>query len=89
MDPYQVVFHPVWADDRVQYPSHFKRFEVQMFAFAVDQDDLSEQVISLTGKLDCYHFRNYLERGVFWSSFRTKDEVIDKQAEYITMHFSL
>ncbi|XP_044185804.1 uncharacterized protein LOC122965693 [Thunnus albacares] len=44
VDPYQVVFHPVWADARVQYPSHFKRFEVQMFAFAEDQDNLSHQL---------------------------------------------
>ncbi|XP_041832760.1 uncharacterized protein LOC121634283 isoform X2 [Melanotaenia boesemani] len=44
VDPYQVVFHPVWPDARVQYPSHFKRFEVQMFAFAESQDDLSSQL---------------------------------------------
>uniref|UniRef100_A0A3Q2FDF0 Zona pellucida protein AX 2 n=1 Tax=Cyprinodon variegatus TaxID=28743 RepID=A0A3Q2FDF0_CYPVA len=36
VDPYQVVFHPVWADARVRYPSHFKRFEVKMFAFLLD-----------------------------------------------------
>uniref|UniRef100_A0A3B5QY66 Uncharacterized LOC102233503 n=1 Tax=Xiphophorus maculatus TaxID=8083 RepID=A0A3B5QY66_XIPMA len=35
-DPYQVVFHPVWTDARVRYPSHFKRFEIQMFAFPND-----------------------------------------------------
>ncbi|XP_028295584.1 uncharacterized protein LOC114457744 [Gouania willdenowi] len=40
VDPYQVIFHPVWADARVAFPSHFKRFEVQMFAFADDQEDL-------------------------------------------------
>uniref|UniRef100_A0A3B4WA82 Uncharacterized LOC111661437 n=1 Tax=Seriola lalandi dorsalis TaxID=1841481 RepID=A0A3B4WA82_SERLL len=44
VDPYQVVFHPVWVDARVQYPSNFKRFEVQMFAFAEDQDNLSHQL---------------------------------------------
>ncbi|CAK6979205.1 uncharacterized protein LOC128376852 [Scomber scombrus] len=44
VDPYQVVFHPVWSDARVQYPSHFKRFEVQMFAFAEDQENLSSQL---------------------------------------------
>ncbi|KAM9703793.1 uncharacterized protein ACNS7B_002373 [Menidia menidia] len=44
VDPYQVVFHPVQADARVHYPSHFKRFEVQMFAFAEGQDDLSSQL---------------------------------------------
>ncbi|XP_039981930.1 uncharacterized protein LOC120789331 [Xiphias gladius] len=44
VDPYQVVFHPVWVDARVQYPSNFKRFEVQMFAFAEDQDNLSRQL---------------------------------------------
>uniref|UniRef100_A0A8D3C4E4 ZP domain-containing protein n=1 Tax=Scophthalmus maximus TaxID=52904 RepID=A0A8D3C4E4_SCOMX len=43
-DPNQVVFHPVWVDARVQYPSHVKRFEVQMFAFAEDQDNLHRQL---------------------------------------------
>ena len=45
-----MILHPVWADGRVQYPSHFKRFEVNMFAFAEDQDNLSQQVISALGK---------------------------------------
>uniref|UniRef100_A0AAQ5ZQC3 ZP domain-containing protein n=1 Tax=Amphiprion ocellaris TaxID=80972 RepID=A0AAQ5ZQC3_AMPOC len=44
VDQYQVIFHPVWTDARVQYPSHFKRFEVKMFAFAQDQEDLSRQL---------------------------------------------
>ncbi|XP_072219007.1 uncharacterized protein [Leuresthes tenuis] len=44
VDMYQVVFHPVQADSRVQYPLHLKRFEVQMFAFAEGQDDLSSQI---------------------------------------------
>uniref|UniRef100_A0A669B990 Uncharacterized LOC100695742 n=1 Tax=Oreochromis niloticus TaxID=8128 RepID=A0A669B990_ORENI len=43
-DPHHVVFHPVWTDARVQHPSHFKRFEVQMFAFAENEEDLSLQV---------------------------------------------
>ncbi|XP_030577378.1 uncharacterized protein LOC115774309 [Archocentrus centrarchus] len=42
-DPYQVVFHPVWTDARVRYPSHLKRFEVQMFAFE-NQEALSPQL---------------------------------------------
>ncbi|TMS12097.1 Zona pellucida sperm-binding protein 2 [Larimichthys crocea] len=44
VDPNQVIFHPVWADARVQYPPHFKRFEVLTFAFAEDQDNLSSQL---------------------------------------------
>ncbi|XP_035534148.1 uncharacterized protein LOC118340356 [Morone saxatilis] len=44
VDPHQVIFHPVWADARVQYPSHFKRFEVPMFAFAEDEDNLSREL---------------------------------------------
>ncbi|PWA27738.1 hypothetical protein CCH79_00000449 [Gambusia affinis] len=40
-DTYQVVFHPVWTDARVRYPSHFKRFEIQKFAFADGKDDMS------------------------------------------------
>lgn len=44
VDPYQVVFHPVLADARVGYPSHFKRFEVKMFAFAEGEEDLNAKV---------------------------------------------
>lgn len=47
VDPYQVIFHPVWADGRVRYPPHFKRFEVQMFAFADEKDDLVGQVTTI------------------------------------------
>ncbi|XP_075940163.1 uncharacterized protein LOC142941920 [Anarhichas minor] len=43
-DPYQVMFHPVLPDARVQYPSNFKRFEIPMFAFAKDRANLSLQV---------------------------------------------
>lgn len=43
VDPYQVVFHEVWTDSRVKFPSHLKRFEVQMFAFD-GQDDMNSQV---------------------------------------------
>uniref|UniRef100_A0A671QGJ0 Zona pellucida protein AX 2 n=1 Tax=Sinocyclocheilus anshuiensis TaxID=1608454 RepID=A0A671QGJ0_9TELE len=32
-DPEQTIFHPVIADDRVDIPDHFKRFEVKTFAF--------------------------------------------------------
>lgn len=48
MDPIQVIFHPVWVDSRVQYPSHFKRFEAQMFAFAKDNNNLKEHVSPLS-----------------------------------------
>ncbi|XP_077409480.1 uncharacterized protein LOC144039721 isoform X2 [Vanacampus margaritifer] len=44
VDPSQVVFHPVWKKDGVPFPSHVKRFEVRMFAFARDQDDLIKQL---------------------------------------------
>uniref|UniRef100_A0A8C5BZE3 ZP domain-containing protein n=1 Tax=Gadus morhua TaxID=8049 RepID=A0A8C5BZE3_GADMO len=44
LDPNRVVFHPVYTDSRVQIPSHYKRFEGQMFAFAMDQDFLSDQL---------------------------------------------
>lgn len=50
VDPSQVIFHPVLADARARYPSHFKRFEVNMFAFAEDKDNLSRQVILALGK---------------------------------------
>ncbi|XP_077566790.1 uncharacterized protein LOC144188076 [Stigmatopora nigra] len=42
--PNQVVFHSVWEDDRVAYPSHVKRFEVQMFSIAQDRDNLNKQL---------------------------------------------
>ncbi|KAJ8274957.1 hypothetical protein COCON_G00095820 [Conger conger] len=32
-DSYHTIFHPVSADARVHFRSHFKRFEVQMFTF--------------------------------------------------------
>ncbi|XP_019713394.1 uncharacterized protein LOC109508034 [Hippocampus comes] len=44
VDPNQVVFHPVWKNGGVEYPSHVKRFEVNMFAFAQDQDNLTKQL---------------------------------------------
>ncbi|XP_075869688.1 uncharacterized protein LOC142879981 [Nelusetta ayraudi] len=44
VDPNQVIFHPVWVDGRVQHPSHYKRFEAQMFAFAEDDNNLKEQI---------------------------------------------
>ncbi|XP_029281423.1 uncharacterized protein LOC115003673 [Cottoperca gobio] len=43
-DPQPVIFHPVVLDARVNYPSNFKRFEIPMFAFAQDKDDLRHQV---------------------------------------------
>ncbi|XP_077443991.1 uncharacterized protein LOC144064950 [Stigmatopora argus] len=42
--PNQVIFHSVLEDDRVAYPSHVKRFEVQMFAIAQDQDNLNKKL---------------------------------------------
>uniref|UniRef100_A0A3P8X133 ZP domain-containing protein n=1 Tax=Cynoglossus semilaevis TaxID=244447 RepID=A0A3P8X133_CYNSE len=44
VDSSQVVFHPVWVDDRVQHPSLVKRFEVQMFAFAENKDHLNNRI---------------------------------------------
>uniref|UniRef100_A0A673BRJ6 ZP domain-containing protein n=1 Tax=Sphaeramia orbicularis TaxID=375764 RepID=A0A673BRJ6_9TELE len=44
VDPHQVVFHSVWVDARVKYPSHHKRFEVRTFSFMKDQDTMSPQM---------------------------------------------
>ncbi|KAF4099251.1 zona pellucida protein AX 2 [Onychostoma macrolepis] len=41
-DPEQTIFHPVMADDRVDIPDHFKRFEVKTFAFKNDESSESE-----------------------------------------------
>ncbi|KAJ4920216.1 hypothetical protein JOQ06_027604 [Pogonophryne albipinna] len=43
-DPHPVIFHSVLSKGRVNYPSNFKRFEVPMFAFAEDKDNLNRQV---------------------------------------------
>ncbi|KAJ8377735.1 hypothetical protein AAFF_G00254080 [Aldrovandia affinis] len=43
-DPYQTTFHPVFGDARVQFPSHFKRFEVKMFSFTVAGVPLKGQI---------------------------------------------
>ncbi|XP_043543362.1 uncharacterized protein LOC122548593 [Chiloscyllium plagiosum] len=34
-DLYRTTFHPVAESERVKYPAHFKRFEVQMFTFTL------------------------------------------------------
>ncbi|XP_033991606.1 uncharacterized protein LOC117487051 [Trematomus bernacchii] len=43
-DPHPVIFHSVLPKGRVHYPSNFKRFEVPMFAFVKDKDNLNRQV---------------------------------------------
>ncbi|XP_033948044.1 uncharacterized protein [Pseudochaenichthys georgianus] len=43
-DPHPVIFHSVLPKGRVHYPSNVKRFEVPMFAFAEDKDNLNRQV---------------------------------------------
>ncbi|KAK5852826.1 hypothetical protein PBY51_006665 [Eleginops maclovinus] len=43
-DPHPVIFHSVLPEGRVHYPSNFKRFEVPMFAFDKDMDNLNRQV---------------------------------------------
>ncbi|XP_034062796.1 zona pellucida sperm-binding protein 2-like [Gymnodraco acuticeps] len=43
-DPHPVIFHSVLPKGRDHYPSSFKRFEVPMFAFAEDKDNLNRQV---------------------------------------------
>ncbi|KAI1897329.1 hypothetical protein AGOR_G00082200 [Albula goreensis] len=43
-DPYQITFHPVYADERVHFRSHFKRFEVRMFSFTAENVPLKGQI---------------------------------------------
>ncbi|KAI7800167.1 zona pellucida protein AX 1 [Triplophysa rosa] len=42
-DRYETVLHPV-ASDRVQFPTHVKRFEMQMFAFVQQNVILKDQI---------------------------------------------
>ncbi|XP_059501740.1 uncharacterized protein LOC132209575 [Stegostoma tigrinum] len=54
-DLYRTTFHPVTKNERVKYPAHFKRFEVQMFAFTQGNNYTKEQVyfhcsVALCGK---------------------------------------
>ncbi|KAJ8356206.1 hypothetical protein SKAU_G00190000 [Synaphobranchus kaupii] len=43
-DPYHTMFHPVSADARVHFSSHFKRFEVKMFSFVSEGVALKGQI---------------------------------------------
>ncbi|XP_056419065.1 zona pellucida sperm-binding protein 2-like isoform X2 [Hyla sarda] len=43
-EPYKTIFHPVMADQRVQFPSHLKRFEVKTFTFM-------EEAAAYTGEI--------------------------------------
>lgn len=43
-DRYEATMHPVTADDRIQFPSHFKHFDMKMFAFVQDNVVLKNQV---------------------------------------------
>ncbi|KAL0965042.1 hypothetical protein UPYG_G00276030 [Umbra pygmaea] len=46
-EPYRVMFHQVFADSRVNFPAHMKRFEVQMFSFAKEVDILRDQLTKI------------------------------------------
>ncbi|XP_054910138.1 uncharacterized protein LOC129375232 [Poeciliopsis prolifica] len=52
-DPYQVVYHPVWTDTRVRNPSHFKRFEIQMFAFGDGKSTKPNDILILQLYVHC------------------------------------
>lgn len=43
-DRYQIVFYPVVPDARVRYPSHVRRFKIEMFTFVKDDVPLHEQI---------------------------------------------
>ncbi|XP_038656075.1 zona pellucida sperm-binding protein 2-like [Scyliorhinus canicula] len=43
-DVHKTIFHPVTRNERVRYPTHFKRFEVKMFAFILANFDTLEQL---------------------------------------------
>ncbi|XP_051510317.1 uncharacterized protein LOC127415587 [Myxocyprinus asiaticus] len=51
-DHYETVFHPV-SPDGVQFPSHFKRFEIKMFAFVQDNIILKDQIFVHCDALLC------------------------------------
>lgn len=43
-DRYIATMYPVTADDRIQFPSHFKHFDIKMFAFVQDNTVLKNQI---------------------------------------------
>uniref|UniRef100_A0AAQ4RA54 Zona pellucida protein AX 1 n=1 Tax=Gasterosteus aculeatus aculeatus TaxID=481459 RepID=A0AAQ4RA54_GASAC len=43
-DIYLTVFHPVVSDSRVLFPSHIKRFSMNMFTFTKDQAVLKDEI---------------------------------------------
>ncbi|KAM9435624.1 zona pellucida protein AX 1 [Clarias gariepinus] len=43
-DNYQITFYHVTADERVRYPSHVRRFKIDMFTFVKDNLPLHDQI---------------------------------------------
>ncbi|KAB5540071.1 hypothetical protein PHYPO_G00097150 [Pangasianodon hypophthalmus] len=44
-DRYQITFYPVTANDRVRYPTHVRRFKIEMFTFVKDDVPLQDQIL--------------------------------------------
>ncbi|KAK2864323.1 hypothetical protein Q7C36_003477 [Tachysurus vachellii] len=44
-DRYQITFYPVASDVRVRYPTHVRRFKIDMFTFVKDDMPLHDQIL--------------------------------------------
>uniref|UniRef100_A0A3B5BAZ9 Zona pellucida sperm-binding protein 2-like n=1 Tax=Stegastes partitus TaxID=144197 RepID=A0A3B5BAZ9_9TELE len=43
-DRYTTTLHPIMSDDRVEFPSHVKRFSIKMFTFIKDEEVLKDEI---------------------------------------------
>ncbi|XP_078069698.1 uncharacterized protein LOC144493999 [Mustelus asterias] len=84
-DMHVTIFHPVSRSERVRYPTHFKRFEVKMFAFTLGNADILEQLCTTAGRsADAeHHLQGYVSSGavVILTEFHTVENQIMKDSQ--------
>uniref|UniRef100_A0A673HFR5 Uncharacterized LOC107712422 n=1 Tax=Sinocyclocheilus rhinocerous TaxID=307959 RepID=A0A673HFR5_9TELE len=57
-DPEQTIIHPVVADERVDIPDHFKRFEVKTFTFTEDDESSKSENVFVHCDVVICHAKN-------------------------------